>query len=179
MDVLLEDKLRDLLDRDAILRVMHRFARGVDRMDNALTLSCYWPEAIEDHSQFVGTPADFVRYADAMTDSFVSCQHALTTHNCELAGDNAYAETGYIFTGTLAAPPHFMSTGRYVDHFQRRGSEWRIANRVTIVEANYGLLPSELAPDPKSAYAPGERFPGTRDKSDASYQRPPVPRRPK
>lgn len=177
MDRGLEAKLRDLLDRSEIWQVMQRYARGLDRMDNALALSCYWPDAIEDHSQFVGTPPDFVRYADAVTRSFVTCQHGLMNHSCELAGDDAYAETYFTFTGTLAAPPHFMSTGRYVDHFHRRGGEWRIANRVTVVEANYALHPSELGADPHAAYGPGETYPGARDRSDASYQRPPVPRR--
>ena len=179
IDAALEASLRDLLDRDAVWQVMQRYARGLDRMDNALALSCYWPEAIEDHSQFVGSPADFVRYADGVTASFVTCAHALHNHTCELAGDEAFAETYFTFTGTLAQPPHFLSTGRYVDHFVRRGGEWRIANRVTIVEGSYGLMPTELGRDLPPAYAPDEQFPGARDRSDASYHRPPRPRRPK
>ena len=178
MDAALERKLRDLIDRAEIWQVMQRYARGLDRMDNELALSCYWPDAIEDHSQFVGSPADFVRYADRVTASFVSCQHGLMNHSCELDGDHAYAETYFTFTGTLAQPPHFMSTGRYADHFQRRGGEWRIANRVTIVEATYALHPSAMASGQPPAYGPGETFPGARDRSDASYHRPPVPRRP-
>lgn len=179
MDIALEARLRELIDRSEIWQVMQRYARGLDRMDNDLALSCYWPDAIEDHSQFIGTPPAFVTYADQVTQSFVTCMHGLMNHSCELAGDDAYAETYFTFTGTLAQPPHFMSTGRYVDHFQRRGGEWRIANRVTIVEASYALQPTEMGKDRPPAYRGDEVFPGRRDRGDASYHRPPVPRQPR
>ena len=79
----------------------------------------------------------------------------------------------------MATPPHFMSTGRYIDHFQRRGGEWRIANRVTIVEGHYELGESQLGKGMPPAYGPGETKPASRDRNDISYHRPPVPRRPK
>ena len=108
----------------------------------------------------------------------MTCQHGLLNHSCELAGDDAYCETYYIFTGRMAEPPHFMSTGRYIDHFQRRGGEWRIANRVTVVEGHYALGESPLGKGAPPAYGPGETRPDTRDRNDISYHRPPVPRRP-
>ncbi len=178
VDASLETRLRDLLDRDAIRQVVHRNARALDRLDNQLALSCYWPEAIDDHNHFVGSPQGFVAYANQVTLSFASCQHGLLTHNCELAGDDAFSETYYIFTGVLADPPHFMSTGRYVDHFQRRAGEWRILNRVTIVDGQYELPKSSVGAGLPPAYGPGEK-PVSLDSSDVSYQRPLRPRQPK
>jgi hypothetical protein len=70
-----------------------------------------------------------------------------------------------------------MSMGRYVDHFQRRNGEWRIANRVAVIEKNFDLPDSTI-------YAlegyPGaaDRPQGARDRQDVSYQRPLRPRRP-
>ena len=178
MDADLEARLRDMLDRDAIRQVVERMARGLDRVDNDLVLSCYWPEAIDDHSHFVGDPHGFVAYADRMTLSYESCQHGLLTHNCELSGDDAHAETYYLFTAIAANPPHFMSTGRYIDHFQKRGGEWRILNRVTIVEGMFDLAESHMTAVMPAAYAPGTK-PVSRDRSDVSYQRPLRPRQPK
>ncbi len=175
----MEAKLRELVARSEIWQVLQRYARGLDRLDNALARSCYWDDAIEDHNHFVGSPDGFIAFADQATMGFVTCQHGLLNHSCELAGDDAYCETYYIFTGQLAEPPHFMSTGRYIDHFQRRGGEWRIANRVTIVEGHYALGESELGKGGPPAYGPGETRPDTRDRNDISYHRPPVPRRPK
>ena len=179
MDAKLIADLREMLDRQAIWQVLQRYARGLDRMDKSLLLSVYWPDATEDHSHFVGTPEQFADYTDKVTLKFETCQHGLLNHSCDLQGDDAYTETYYIFSGKLAKPPHFLSTGRYIDHFQRRNGEWRIANRVTVVEANYDLADSTMTAGQPSAYGPGEINPATRDRSDISYHRPPVPRRPK
>lgn len=176
-DETLERRLRDLLDRDAILQTVHRLARALDRMDDQLALSCYWPDAIDDHNHFVGTPEGFVAYCRQVTLSFDSCQHGLLTHTCEIDGDDALAETYYIFTGEKGEGPHFMSTGRYVDHFQRREGEWRIANRLTIVEGTYDMPASLVNAGAPPAWPVGER-PSRRDRTDASYSLPLPVRRP-
>ena len=67
MDAGLEQKLRELVDRDEIHRVMVRYARGLDRLDFELVRSCYWDDAIEDHGNYVGQPDDFIRWADETT----------------------------------------------------------------------------------------------------------------
>ena len=174
----LEKRLHDLLDRDDILQVIHRIARGLDRVDNDLVLSGYWPEAIDDHTHYVGGPRGFVAYADKMTLSFVSCQHGLMTHNCEIDGNDAHCETYYTFIATAAQPPHFMASGRYVDHFRKRGEEWRILRRFTVVDGTYDLLPSAMTAGMPSPYGPGEN-PVALDRSDVSYQRPVRTRAPK
>lgn len=175
--------IEELLDRHAIQQVLLRYARGLDRLDNALALSCYWDDAIEDHGHFVGTPAHFVPWADGTTLMFESTQHAILNHFCDLQGDEAFCETYYHFSGVTAQGPNFMSTGRYVDHFARRqgpnGPEWRIANRVTIVEGTYDVPKSASAPSSTSAYTADEPCQAARDATDVSYHRPPVPRRPK
>ncbi len=177
MDALLERRVREQLDRDEIWRVMQRYGRGLDRLDTQLVRSCYWDDAIEDHGYFVGTPDDFIAYADMNTLAFLSSQHGLLNHFCELDGDDAYCETYYLFTGVSAQPPHFMSTGRYIDHFQKRDGEWRIANRVCIVEGKFDLPEAVTGAGLPSAYTVEEPCQAARDRSDVSYHRPPVPRR--
>lgn len=175
----LDAKLAELVDRHEIHQVLLRYARGLDRLDNALARSCYWDDAIEDHGHFVGTPDDFIPWADGTTLMFEATQHAILNHFCDLQGDEAFCETYYHFSGVTAEGPNFMSTGRYIDHFQKRGGEWRIANRVTIVEGTYDVPKAAGSPSSKTAYTLEEPCQATRDRNDVSYHRPPVPRRPK
>jgi ketosteroid isomerase-like protein len=178
MDADLEKKLREIADRDEIRQVMMRYARGLDRLDNELARSCYWDDAIEDHGNYVGHPDDFIQWADSTTLAFQSTQHGILNHFCDLQGDDAYCETYYLFTSKAAVAPHLMSTGRYVDHFQKRGGEWRIANRVCIIEAQYELHDYVMSRMMPSAYTADEPCQAARDRSDVSYHRPPVPRKP-
>lgn len=180
MDADLEARLRDLLDRDAIFQVLLRYARGLDRLDNELVRACYWDDAIEDHGQFVGTPDGFIAYADHVTLMFETAQHGLLNHVCDLQGDDAYCETYYQFTGvTPGDGPNLVSTGRYVDHFQRRGSTWRIANRVALVESQMDVPKAAMLAHLPPAYSAEAPCQARRDRGDVSYDRPPVPRRPK
>jgi len=175
----MDQRLQDLLDRDEIHRVMLRYCRGLDRLDNEMVRGCYWPEAIEDHSHYVGDVEGFIAYADNSTLMFESSQHGIMNHYCELDGDDAYTETYFQFSGVRAEPPHFISQGRYIDHFQKRDGEWRILNRVALVESQLDVPEAAMLSQIPSPYGPDETYPGTRDRNDVSYQRPLVPRRPK
>lgn len=180
MDAAMEAKLREMIDRQEIWQVLQRYGRGLDRMDREMARSCYFDDAIDDHGSFVGHVEDFLDYADAATLSFVACHHGVMNHYCEIDGDDAHSETYYLFTGVNEEPPHLFSMGRYIDHFQRRGGEWRIANRVTIIERNFELWDNESIGKIPMAYGPHEeRQPATLDRGDVSYQRPLVPRAPR
>lgn len=179
MDEQLEAKLRELVDRNEIWQVLQRYGRGLDRFDVELVRSCYFDDAIDDHGHFVGDPDSFIEWANQTSAPFVSTQHAIMNHYCELDGDDAWCETYYHFTGVAPQPPHLVSTGRYIDHFQRRDGEWRIANRVTIVESQFDASDAHFLKDMPPAYGPGETCPASRDRNDVSYQRPLRPRQPK
>ena len=179
MDAALERRLKEMLDRQEIWQVMQRYARGLDRLDVELARTCYFDDCTEDHGNFVGDPDGFIEWANATARHFEWTHHSITTHNCDLQGDDAYCETYYIYMGVKSEPPHFMSTGRYIDHFQRRNGEWRIANRVVIVEGAYDIEDSAQNAITPPAYGPDEVYPATRDKNDISYHRPPQPRQPK
>ncbi len=186
MDSNLEDRLRELesrlgelTDRSDIWQVLQRYGRGLDRFDRDLVKSCYWDDAIDDHDNFVGHVEEFIDWANMTSRFFVIHHHGLMNHSCELAGDDAYCETYFLFTGVSETPPHAMSMGRYIDHFQRRNGEWRIANRVVIIEGNFELSPHSLDVDIQATHGADERQPATRDRNDVSYHRPPRPRQPR
>lgn len=183
MDADLEHRIREQLDRDEIQRVMVKYARGLDRLDFELVRSCYWDDAIEDHGSYVGRPDDFIRWADQTTLAHESTQHGILNHYCDLQGDDAYTETYYQFTGVRAEPPHFVSTGRYVDHFQKRVGpagkpEWRIANRVCIIESGFDIPEAAMRTAMPPAYTEEEPCQAARDRTDVSYHRPLKPRQP-
>ena len=175
----MDEKLREIIDRHEIWRVMQRYGRGLDRVDRELVRSCYFDDAIEDHGMFVGIPEDFIDWADQTTLGFLCTHHGLMNHYCEIDGDDAHAETYYLFTGVAEKPPHLLSMGRYIDHFQRRNGEWRIANRVAVIEKNFDLYDGHPWGGDRIGRGPEAGEPSaTRDRSDVSYQRPLRPRRP-
>jgi SnoaL-like domain len=179
MDADLESKLRELIDRQEIWSVLLRYSRGLDRLDRQVIRSCYHDDAIDDHHVFVGKVEDFIDWAFGYSlQCNIVHHHGIGNHYCELDGDNAYSETYYTFIGANLQPPHLLSMGRYIDHFQRRDGVWRIANRVCVIEKHFDLLENHAnsveGQDPRL----GPLRPATRDRNDLSYHRPVVPRRP-
>ena len=179
MDAELERKLRELIDRQDIWSLLLRYGRGLDRLDRTLIRSVYWDDAVDDHHTFVGSADDFIDWAFAASqDTNTVHHHGVGNHFVELDGDDAYGETYYTFIGANRRPPHMLSIGRYVDHYQRRNGEWRIANRVCVIEKLFDLTDG----DDEMVRVAGEMLgplpQATRDRSDLSYQRPVMPRRP-
>lgn len=174
------DKIAELIDRQEIWTLLLRYARGLDRLDRDMIRSCYWDDAIDDHHAFVGSPDPFIDWAfQGNIETSIVQHHGLNNHYCEIDGDNAYAETYYTFIGANKEPPHLLSMGRYIDHFQRRDGVWKMANRVTVIEKNFDLHASahdELVRAGDTSMGP--LLPATRDRTDISYLRPVVPRRP-
>lgn len=179
MDSELDAQVRELIDRNTIWQILQRYSRGLDRFDREMVRSCFFDDAVEDHDNLFLGPVDaFIDWANLASAAFENCQHGLMNHYCELAGDEGYCETYFLFMGLCATPPHALSTGRYVDHFQRRNGEWRIANRVTIVEGSFKIDESPTAARARALATKVGRQPVTRNRADISYHRPPVPRSP-
>ena len=169
-------ELDALLDRVEILDCIHRYARGMDRLDRELARSAYHDDAIDEHGGFVGPVDGFLDWAFAYHAGQVRHQHYVTNHSVELDGDVAHAETYYVFVGTDRDPevPLYVAGGRYIDRFERRAGRWAIAARVCLVE-----WMTEFASGlPPAAVEFIATF-GTvaRDRSDSSYERPLIPRR--
>jgi hypothetical protein len=174
-------RIRDLLDREEISRCIAKSARGMDRYDVALAKAAFWPDATDDHGRLV--PA--YDYIDARTKVWKSVQHNLTTQTVELgrAGDpegagegTAHAETYFIAMIRPAEEDRTEFTvGRYIDRLTKRGDEWRIAHRLTIVQ--WSGLALETG---ENTVIPGMDLfaKGTLDESDASYLRPLTSARP-
>lgn len=132
----MQEKLTYLLDRQAILDVVVRYCRGVDRLDRAMMLSAYHPDAIDDHTMFVGSPDEFWTWVSKMHgDNHHSTQHMIGNHYCEIDGDVAHCETYLSYSGmNKTGAPFSAIGGRYIDRMEKRGGKWAIAVRQYIVD---------------------------------------------
>jgi len=168
----LEAKIQELCDRQAIRDCLANYCRGVDRMDRELLVSCYHPDAVDDHGIFVGGPEAFADWVFELQSRMQkSTQHIITNHTCELDGHTAHAETYWLSASmNVQDPPLSLGGGRYIDRLERRDGRWAIAARKCVPDWGGQPGPSWLPPEVAAAMISGA-IPA-RDRSDPSYDRP-------
>jgi hypothetical protein len=170
-DTELSGRLRTLVDRSEILDCVHRYCRGMDRLDRDLARSAYHDDAVDDHVAFAGPVDEFLDWAFEYHGGQVRHQHYVTNHTVELDGDVAHGETYYLFVGSDCdeAAPLTVTGGRYLDRFERRDDRWAIAARLCLVEWRTEL-PSLLTGAALDVMAASGTI--ARDRTDSSYARP-------
>ncbi|MDA8045752.1 MAG: nuclear transport factor 2 family protein [Actinomycetota bacterium] len=159
-------QIRELLDRQAIRDCVYRYARGIDRHDRDLVASCYHPDAVDDHGSYVGDGRGLAEDAIAGHADLLRTQHHITNQVVELDGDTAHSETYYFVVHRTKSESSHLFSGRYIDRFERRDGEWRIAARVCMLEDGIEVPTMDMEVLDR-LFAPG-----TKDPSDSSYQRP-------
>jgi len=170
-----------LMDRTQIMDCIAGHARGCDRHDVDLITAAYQCDGIDEHGNVTNLGAEYSDWANR-THAATSQVHThnITTHTCEIDGDNAHAES-YVIVVLLSLDgrtAQFIS-GRYVDRLERRDGQWRIAVRRSTVEVMFLADAAVL----QSSFFKDTGYPvGTRDRTDLSYQRPlsidtPAPKR--
>lgn len=131
--------VQELLDKQAIHEVLMRYSRGVDRRDLDLLLSVFHPDATDAHGIFDGNAQEFCRIAVGMLEQFTATSHMLMNEYVQLDGDSAHVES-YVLACHRSERDGCkvdMTMGaRYVDRFERRRGEWRIAHRAVIHDWN-------------------------------------------
>lgn len=167
--------LQRLFDRAAIQDVLRRYARGVDRGDWALLRSTYHLDAYDDHVEYKGDINGLVAWLEKRFADVDNSQHFLGNCLVEFAGpDVALVET-YFASRRLcpqvdgereAAEPSDaicrQAWGRYVDRFERRNHQWRVAHRTVVVDARFTSLV-------KGGNRNGDANWGRRDRGDPLY----------
>jgi hypothetical protein len=140
-------------------------------MDTELTLSAYHPDAIDDHGGIVAYPKTFVAWANESHAQQSITHHMITNHSCELDGDVAHTES-YFFAvlKSLSSEEVTLAGGRYVDRFERRKGQWKIAARKCMVEWGGTPAAEPLAERSRKLHNLGGK--PARDRSDPSYERP-------
>jgi hypothetical protein len=163
--------VRYLKDRAEILDCIARHARGCDRHDADLITSAYWPDATDEHGHARNSGAGYAAWVNPVHAATSRVHtHNITTHNCEIDGDVAHADSYSIVVllGTDGRTAQFVS-GRYIDRLERRDGQWRIALRRSTVEV---MLTADASVLGHSFFLKQGYIHGTRDTGDLSYQRP-------
>lgn len=168
-----ERGLTYLADRIAIQDCLIRYCRGIDRGDADLVQSAYWEDSYDDHGTYKGSGWDFGAYAvPRLNAGYASTHHTLLNSSVDVLGDIAHAET-YVHAYHATHPAEDGSTsvmlfaGRYVDRFEQRGGEWRIANRTVVYDfSRIDPVDQDIDPNWKTRFTLGRR-----DRDDLSYGR--------
>lgn len=165
--------LQELLDREAIRDCLLRYCRGVDRCDEALLRTVYWPDATESHAMPGRAPINAHHFIERVLPKLRrmdQTQHFLGNILIETDGDAAGAETYFQAYHRLrdnGMPRDALTAGRYLDRFERRGDEWRIRERVVVIDWFRELADSA---DWERGIFGGPCEMGARHPDDRSYQ---------
>ena len=140
--------LQRLLDKDQIRDAICRYAQGVDRGDWERVRSGYHPDAYDAHGDYQGGVGGFIDWLKKRFDGVDNSMHFLGQSLIEFAGpDVALVETYFVSRRLRPATHKEQSSlntgdaiaregwGRYVDRFERRDGQWRVAHRTVVLEA--------------------------------------------
>lgn len=131
------NELRDLIDKQKIHEVLLRYCRGVDRVDRDLIASSFHPDG---RCEFGTLLLEGDSIGDTIAKAAGGCH--ITTHvvgnhlveiHCDVAASELYFLSSSIVSGGQGGERQLrMRAGRYVDRIERRGGDWKIADRVVV-----------------------------------------------
>jgi hypothetical protein len=147
MQVADQRAIQELLDRQAITDVLHRYCRGCDRADEAALRACFHPDSTHRHGGFEGISQDFVTLAMGIVRPLRACKHQLGNVMIALHGHSATSECHYLayqrMPRTDGTEEDFFTGGRYLDRFERRDGVWRIVRRVGLIDFERFMPPAD------------------------------------
>ena len=124
---------------EACREAARQYCRGVDRLDGEVMKSAYWPDATDDHGTFVGNAHEFVDHCMESHKRWAWTMHCIYNHSVELDPDGEHARgEAYNISYLQRAETGELDIwfGRYLDHYEKRGDEWRILSRVCVHEGD-------------------------------------------
>ncbi len=159
--MIFESFLDELEARTAIEDCLKRFARAVDRQDWALARSLYHDDAFDDHGFFKGPPDAFLAHIAGLHAHQDHSMHFNTNVLIEFrAKDRAFVETYVLVLQRFrTSAPNVpagtaglrnLASARYLDRFEKREGEWRVAHRTLV----FGDMVSEPMRE-ASSFPPG------------------------
>jgi len=132
------EELKSLLDREKIRECVALLARGEDRRDADLIRAGFWPDSTVDFGMFQG---DFEAYLDWVvpgSPAVVVTQHFLGQSVIRLQDAGALVETlvNSYHRVDMGGPQErdIVLGGRYLDRLEKRGDDWRIAQRTMLYD---------------------------------------------
>lgn len=166
----LEARVDTLAAREAIRECLYGYCRGIDRCDETALRGAYWPDATDRHGPYRGSATGFIDWALAKLQGGGRLIHMLGNISIELRGPVAAVESYFqAFQTDTDAQGQAQATflcGRYIDRFEQRDGEWRVAARTV----TYDWQHVAAAPAGSEAERFGVRQPqGARKPDDPWY----------
>ena len=128
-------------DQLAIMALSARYMRGLDRLDAEELAAAFWPDAELEYGIYSGAPDAFVTFCLEALGSHAANHHFLgqiLVEPDQADPDRAFGEVYYqAYHRTVdeaGAPRDLFISGRYIDRYERRGSEWRMCYRSELVD---------------------------------------------
>lgn len=156
--------MMELIAKQEITERIHDYCRAMDRIDDDLGRSVFHSDAVADYgTMFQGTGYGFIEFVHHSHTAMISQNHQVSNISIRVDGNRAGSETYVTMRGRMKgegdAIMQIVSMGRYVDAWEERGGEWRIAHR------QYLHVMDEVHPVSTTMYPAA----GARDRSDPSY----------
>lgn len=133
----LEAELHDLIARRDIEKVLQRYMRAQDRLLSDLHLSAFHEDAYVDCGLFKGSAKGFVDFAQGFLREMGGSQHLIGQATIEVDGPQATGEVYFIawhLQHDTDGDKDLIVAGRYVDRYEKRNGEWRIARREEVID---------------------------------------------
>lgn len=131
--------IQSFLAREAIRECLFRYARGIDRADEAALTSSYWPGAYDSHGATSGPVEEFYDRVRAAWARGARNVHHITNilidfKTPERADVESYFHALQRGAGPEGVVRQVMLSGRYCDLFECRDGDWRIAHRTVVYD---------------------------------------------
>lgn len=126
-----------MLERDRIRECIINLARGEDRRNAEAIRASYWPDSTTDYGVFKGNFDEYLAWVVPGSPAIPCTQHILGQTFIDLRGDSALAEThvtSYHRVNMGSEERDTVIGGRYLDRVEKRGGEWRIAQRTMLYD---------------------------------------------
>jgi len=166
-----------IADRMQIQDCIYRWCRAVDRLDYEGMRASFHPDAVDKHGAFDGDINGLVEWIRARHAAIPFSMHAVSNMLIEFAGpDRALVET-YVRTtqrypaearaaldqlaggraGSGDGAMDLLTCSRYVDRFERRDGEWKIALRTLVADWKQFVEVPQGQPKPPASQEVGRR----------------------
>lgn len=169
-----------LADRAYITEVLHRWSRGVDRLDADLMRDAFHPDATDNHGLYEGDIDGLIDWILTRHKEIPFAWHIINNVVIEFAGpdvaiveslcmtvqhypDASEAAVRLFNAGTVGRPMDMFGFGRYADRFERRDDHWKISQRTVVYDSQIVTESPGISPVPGGVA-------GRRDRDDFIYK---------
>ena len=147
MTDLQEKEIATLIEENKIKRILYLFCRATDRCDTELLSTLYHEDALHIHGHYNGPASGFIAAVKSIYARMDSATHHLTNILIDIDGDVAHSESNSLVIcardqGEGGERIDLVLSVRFLDRFEKRNGQWKIAKRRVVYDTNQSLPPT-------------------------------------